>query len=253
MATIDISDLVGKVENEGKTASGKIGAEEWNRLAQAVIANQHSVKGVKINNSATFSPDDNGIVSVVLTESSYLLNITQEIVGRTAPYRVALGNPFILRLGVSEKYIDGEDLISVGVACTATLLVNNIAVDTMSVYDEHTYDINFGQYLSEGVNYIKVQVADNYSNVKETLEYEVTAVSLNVSLPNFNAAEVHRDTWELDVLVTGSTANVYIKIDGEGGLVGSQTAGSTATYSTIWKTLKISMLRKIIPMQDKHF
>ncbi len=231
MATIDISDLVGKVENEGKTPSGKIGAEEWNRLAQAVIANQHSVKGVKINGSATFNPDDNGIVSVVLTESSYVLNITQEIIGRTAPYRVALGNPFILRLGVSEKYIDGEDLLPVGVACTATLLVNNIAVDTMSVYDEHTYDIDFGQYLSEGVNYVKVQVADNYSNIKETLEYEVTAVSLNVSLPNFDAAEVHRGEWELDVLVTGSTANVYILIDGEGGLVGSQTAGSTATYT----------------------
>ena len=76
-----------------------------------------------------------------------------------------------------------------------------------------------------------VNVNNNYGEVQNTLTYEVTAIYLSVELPNFNQTDiVSGDSWDLDVKVIGSSANVYILVDGHGGLAGSQTAGSTITY-----------------------
>ena len=61
MAT-DISDLGSKVEDGGKTPSGKLTATEFNTLVRAVQENQNSVKTISYNSGVKLKPDENGNV-----------------------------------------------------------------------------------------------------------------------------------------------------------------------------------------------
>ena len=229
MAT-DISDLGVKIEDGGKTPQGKLSAEEFNRLVRAVQENQNSVKTISYNSGVKLRPDENGNVDIIVTDSNYILNLKTTVEG-TAPYKVALGNAFNLKLEVSNKFLDGDQQVSVTTACTATFYCNDLVVATQEVYDGETIDFNFGQYFTEGKNTFRVSVNNNYGEIKDTLTYEVTAIYLSLELPNFNPTDiVSGESWGLDVKVVGSAANVHILIDGQGGLVGSQTAGSTITY-----------------------
>ena len=230
MAT-DISDLLGKIENEGKSAAGRVSAEEFNRLVTAVTENQGAVHGVSINGSAVFHPDASGNVNVVMTETNYVLGVTTTLVGKTAPYRIALGSQLIMRVGLSEKYVDGDEQISVSTACTLKFYVGNLLVGTKTGYDGQSIDFDFANHLSQGTNLIKVIVDDGHSNVYESLAYEVNTISLSIRLNTFNPTEIQTGDWQLAVTVLGSRANIYIKIDGEGGMVGSQSPGSTAEYT----------------------
>ncbi|MBQ0120931.1 MAG: hypothetical protein KBT13_07410 [Bacteroidales bacterium] len=226
---IDISDLAGKVENEGKTPQGRVAAEEWNRLIAAIIGNQGGVKSVRLNGS-TFMPDENGMIDLVVSESNYLLNLTTTVAG-SAPYRIALGTSFMVSLGVSNKYQNGDEQISVTTRCTARVLVNDVEVETLDVYDGNTYDIDVGRYLSEGTNRFYIEVDNGYGVRKQTLAYEVTAVNIGVSLPYWADAAVMSGDWAVDVRLSGSvTGNVHVAIDGEEVVSGTQSAGSVKSY-----------------------
>ena len=230
MAT-NINDLGSKVEDGGKTPSGKLSATEWNTLIRAVQENQNSVKTISYNSGVKLKPDENGNVDIIVTDSNYILNLKTTVEG-TAPYKVALGNNFNLKLEVSNKFLDGDQQVSVTTACTATFYCNDLVVGTQEVYDGDKIDFNFGQFFVEGKNTFRVSVNNNYGEIKDTLTYEVTAIYLSIELPNFNPTDiVTGESWGLDVKVIGSNANVYILIDGQGGLAGSQTAGSTITYN----------------------
>ena len=230
MAT-DISDLGSKVEDGGKTPSGKLTATEFNTLVRAVQENQNSVKTISYNSGVKLKPDENGNVDIIVTDSNYILNLKTTVEG-TAPYKVALGNAFNLHLEVSNKFLDGDQQVSVTTACTATFYCNDLVVGTQEVYDGDKIDFNFGAFFVEGKNTFRVSVNNNYGEIKDTLTYEVTAIYLSLELPNFDPTEiVTGESWGLDVKVVGSNANVHILIDGQGGLAGSQTAGSTITYN----------------------
>ena len=228
---INIDDLVGKIENEGKSAAGRVSAEEFNRLVLATKENQGAVHGVSINGSSIFHPDEYGNVNVVITETNYVLGVTTQLVGKTAPYRIALGSSLIMRVGISEKYVDGDQQIPVSTACTLKFYVGNIVVGTLTGYDGQTIDFDFASHLSQGTNLIKVIVDDGHSNVYESLAYEINTISLSIRLNTFNPTEIQTGEWTLAVTLLGSRANIYILIDGEGGMVGSQSQGSTSEYT----------------------
>ena len=230
MAT-DISNLGSKIEDGGKTPSGKLSATEFNTLVRAVQENQNSVKTISYNSGVKLKPDENGNVDIIVTDSNYILNLKTTVDG-VAPYKVALGNAFNLHLEVSNKFLDGDQQVSVTTACTATFYCNDLVVGTQEVYDGDKIDFNFGAFFVEGKNTFRVSVNNNYGEIKDTLTYEVTAIYLSIELPNFDPTEiVTGESWGLDVKVVGSNANVYILVDGQGGLAGSQTAGSTITYN----------------------
>ena len=230
MAT-NITELGSKIEDGGKTPAGKLSAAEWNTLIRAVQENQNGVKTISYNSGVKLRPDENGNVDIIVTDSNYILNLKTTVEG-TAPYKVALGNNFNLKLEVSNKFLDGDQQVSVTTACTATFYCNDLIVGTQEVYDGDKIDFNFGQFFVEGKNTFRVSVNNNYGEIKDTLTYEVTAIYLSIELPNFNPIDiVTGESWGLDVKVIGSNANVYILIDGQGGLAGSQTAGSTITYN----------------------
>lgn len=225
----DITGLLNKVENKGATPEGKLSADEFNKLVRAVIDNQSSVRTVSYNNGTKIKPDDEGNVNLIITESNYVLRLKTTVDG-TAPYKVALGSEYNMTVEVSNKYVDGEEQIPVSTACKATFYCNGVVVSTQDVYDGDKIVFNFGKFFIEGKNTIYVSVDNNYGEVQNTLTYEVSAIYLSVELPNFLKTEIKRGAWELDVKIIGSDANVYIVIDGNGGLAGYQTAGSTIAY-----------------------
>ena len=230
MAT-DITNLGSKIEDGGKTPDGKLTASEFNTLIRAVQENQNSVKTISYNSGVKLKPDENGNVDIIVTDSNYILNLKTTVEG-VAPYKVALGNAFNMHLEVSNKFLDGDQQVSVTTACTATFYCNDLVVGTQEVYDGDKIDFNFGAFFVEGKNTFRVSVNNNYGEIKDTLTYEVTAIYLSLELPNFDPTEiVTGESWGLDVKVVGSNANVHILIDGQGGLAGSQTAGSTITYN----------------------
>jgi hypothetical protein len=229
MATY-IDNLGNKIEDGGKTSAGKLTALEFNTLVQAVKENQNSVKTVSYNGGVKLKPDENGNVDLVITDSNYVLRLKTTVDG-VAPYRVALGNEYNMTVEVSNKFLDGDQQVSVSTACTATFYCNGLVVNTQEVYDGEIIKFNFGKFFTEGKNTIYVNVNNNYGEIQNTLTYEITAIYLSVELPSFEPTEIKTgESWGLDVKVVGSNANVYIYIDDNGGLVGSQTAGSTITY-----------------------
>lgn len=226
----DLTGLLGKIENKGETPQGKLSADEFNTLVRAVRENQQSVRTVSYNGGVKLKPDENGNVDLVITDSNYVLRLKTTVDG-TAPYRVALGNSYNMTIEVSNKFLDGDEQVSVSTACTATFYCNGLVVNTQDVYDGDTIKFDFGKYFTEGKNTIYVNINNNYGEIQNTLTYEVTAIYLSVELPNFDPTEIKRgESWGLDVKIIGSNANVYVYIDDNGGLVGSQTAGSTITY-----------------------
>ena len=228
---IDLTGLLNKIENKGETPQGKLTAEEFNTLVAAVRENQGSVRSISYNSGVKIKPDENGNVDLIITESNYILRLKTTVDG-TAPYKVALGNDYNMNIEISNKYLDGDQQVSVSTACTATFYCNDLVVNTQEVYDGDVITFNFGKYFTEGKNTIYVNVNNNYGEIQNTMTYEITAIYLAVELPNFNHTEIKTgESWDLDVKVIGSSANVYIYIDNNGGLVGSQTAGSTITYS----------------------
>ena len=227
---IDLTGLLNKVENKGETPQGKLSAEEFNTLVQAVRENQGSVRSVSYNSGVKIKPDENGNVDLIITDSNYVLRLKTTVDG-TAPYRVALGNEYNMTIEVSNKFLDGDEQVSVSTACTATFYCNGLVVNTQEVYDGDVIKFNFGKFFTEGKNTIYVNINNNYGEIQNTLTYEITAIYLSVELPNFDPTEIKSgESWDLDVKVIGSNANIYIYIDDNGGLVGSQSAGSTITY-----------------------
>ena len=226
----DLTGLLNKVENKGETPQGKLSAEEFNKLVRAVRENQTSVRTVSYNGGVKIRPDENGNVDLIITESNYILRLKTSVDG-VAPYKVALGNEYNMTIEISNKYLDGDEQVSVSTACTATFYCNGLVVNTQDVYDGDIVKFNFGKYFTEGKNTIYVNVNNNYGEIQNTLTYEITAIYLSVELPNFNPIEIKRgESWDLDVKIIGSAANVFIYVDDNGGLAGSQTAGSTITY-----------------------
>lgn len=188
MAT-DISNLGSKIEDGGKTPSGKLTALEFNTLVRAVQENQNSVKTISYNSGVKLKPDENGNVDIIVTDSNYILNLKTTVEG-TAPYKVALGNEFNVNLEVSNKFLDGDQQISVTTACTATFYCNDLVVGSQEVYDGDKIIFNFGQFFVEGKNTFRISVNNNYGEIKDTLTYEVTAIYLSVELPNFNPTDI---------------------------------------------------------------
>lgn len=226
----DLTGLLNKVENKGETPQGKLSADEFNKLVRAVRENQTSVRTVSYNGGVKIRPDENGNVDLIITESNYILRLKTTVDG-VAPYKVALGNEYNMTIEVSNKYLDGDEQVSVSTACTATFYCNGLVVNTQEVYDGDVIKFNFGKYFTEGKNTIYVNVNNNYGEIQNTLTYEITAIYLSVELPNFDPIEIKRgESWDLDVKIVGSAANVFIYVDGNGGLAGAQTAGSTITY-----------------------
>ena len=228
----DLSYLLGKIENQGTTNQGKLSANEFNDLIEGVVdLQQNTVRSISYNNGTAFSPDDQGNVNLLISESNYILNITTKVDG-TIPYRITLGSSFKMRISISNKFVDGDEQVSVSTPCKVTFYhgATNKVVGELTGYDGQTVEFDFGKHFTEGLNTIWARVDNGYGAIKDTMAYSVEAIFLQCSLPAFDKTAIQSGDWELQVSVLGATANVYLFVDGDGGLIGTQSAGSTVSY-----------------------
>lgn len=228
----DLSYLLGKIENQGTTNQGKLSANEFNDLIEGVVdLQQNTVRSISYNNGTAFSPDDQGNVNLLISESNYILSITTKVDG-TIPYRIALGSSFKMRISISNKFMDGDEQVSVSTPCKVTFYhgATNKVVGELTGYDGQTVEFDFGKHFTEGLNTIWARVDNGYGAIKDTMAYSVEAIYLQCLLPAFDKTAVQSGDWELQVSVLGATAHVYLFVDGDGGLIGTQSAGSTVSY-----------------------
>lgn len=229
----DYSKYKGKIQNGGATAAGRVSASEWNALMTDLQETENTaaaaVKGISINNQSAVRPGEDGIVKLILTDSNYALNLTTTVTG-SLPYKIALGNSWKMNILVASLYVDGEVQEQLPTPSTVKFYCNGKVVATQSVYSGETASLDFKEYLTEGINNVYAEVDNGFGLIKNTMTYAVTAIYLECLLPIFNKTAIQSATWELQVQILGAAANVFIEIDGEGGLAGTQSAGSTATY-----------------------
>ena len=239
----DISQLLGKVENAGTTALGRLSAAEWNLAITAIMECQGGVKSVQLNSGNVFYPDDNGNVNIVQSDSAYTLRFSSSIIDAEAPYAITLGSPITMQLGITYKYlnwIDDETYEYIPVTTDAAInwYVDGVIVGTGAGHDGNTVTFDFGPYLTEGTHSIHAQISGNGKVYDNAGVFSVNVINLNVSLPTFDPTVIRTDTsgWGLQVYVSGNSAMVHIQVDGSDitatGTDGAgQTAGSTVTYT----------------------
>lgn len=229
---IDVTDLSNKIHNEGDTAQGRLSADEFNRLVNAVVELQSTgVKSMTVNNGEVkFRPDDTGNINLMISESNYNLSMTTTVSGNP-PYNIALNGEFMMHVKVLNKFIEGDTASDTYTACKADFYCNNSIVYSREVYDKEEFDFNWGPYLSEGKNTVYIKVDNNFGEVKTSNPVEINAIFIQLDIVNFNDLDVKTgDSWPLDVRITGTSANIHISIDGNEIINAYQSGGSLVTY-----------------------
>ena len=230
---IDITDLNNKIQNEGDTAQGRLSADEFNKLVNAVIDLQSSgVQSITINNGEVkFRPDDTGNINLMISESNYNLSLTTTVSGNP-PYNIALNGEFMMHVKVLNKFIEGDKASDTYTACKADFYCNNSVVYSREVYDKEEFDFNWGPYLSEGKNIVYIKVDNNFGEVKTSNPVEINAIFIQLDIVNFDDLDIKTgDSWPLDVNIIGTSANIHISIDGNEIINAYQSTGSTVTYN----------------------
>jgi hypothetical protein len=235
----NISDLLGKVENGGSTTAGKLSAEEWNTLVDAVIKVQAkaegTIKGIKYNGGEegggqTFSEiDSDGYLKMTVADSSGY-QLTVDITN--PPAYIARGASCPIRINVSSKEISGNDYIPATKACSVNLYLNEspTAFYTGKVYDKDStvpgavkiLDIDLssipGLALIPGEvdNEIKIEINNGFGTVKTSYCY-VKVVDLSLSVDIFDVKNVftENDKPQLIARVSGTDGYVTATVDGK--------------------------------------
>jgi hypothetical protein len=140
----DISGLLNKTENEGSTDAGRLTSTEWNKLVSAVqevqTKSEGTMKGIKYNGGAenggqTFSEiDSDGYLKMTVADSSgYQLTTYVD----NPPAYIARGSECIIKVRVSSKQVQGDDLIPATATCSVNFYLNGAPSPfyTGNVYD----------------------------------------------------------------------------------------------------------------------
>lgn len=245
----DISSLLGKVENDGSTDSGRLTAAEFNTLVNAVGEVQNKVegtiKGIKYNGGAeaggqTFSEiDDDGYLKMTVADSSGYRFTTYV---DNPPAYVARGSECIIKVRVSSKQIQGDDLIPATAACSVNFYLNKAPAPFYSgnVYDmdsptpgavkELVVDIanipGVALLTGELENEIMIEFNNRFGKITQSYCY-VKVIELGLTVDIFNTKKVftENDKPQLIARVNGTDAIVTAFVDGTKILPGGDQTG----------------------------
>lgn len=245
----DISGLLNKTENEGSTDAGRLSASEWNHLVGAVGEVQNKVegtiKGIKYNGGAeaggqTFAEiDSDGYLKMTVADSSgYQLTTYID----NPPAYIARGSECIIKVRVSSKQVQGDDLIPATAACSVSFYLNGAASPFYSgnVYDldsttpgvvkELVVDISKlpGVALLTGEldNEIKIEINNRFGKVTQSYCY-VKVIELGLTVDLFGSKNVFTETDKPQLIarVNGTDAKVSAWVDGTQILPGENQTG----------------------------
>lgn len=234
----DISGLLGKTENEGSTEAGRLTSSEWNTLVSAVQEVQNksegAIKGIKYNGGAeaggqTFSEiDEDGYLKMTVADSSgYQLTTYID----NPPAYIARGSECILKIRVSSKQVQGDDLIPATAACSVNLYLNGAPTPfyTGNVYDidsttpgvvkELVIDIakisGISLLTGELDNEIKIEINNRFGKITQSYCYvKVVELGLSVDLFGTKTVFTENDKPQLIARVSGTNGTVSAWVDG---------------------------------------
>ena len=245
----DISGLLNKTENDGSTDAGRLTAAEWNKLVSAVqevqTKSEGTIKGIKYNGGAeaggqTFSTiDDKGYLQMTVADSSgYQLTTYID----NPPAYIARGSECILKVRVSSKQVQGDDLIPATAACSVNLYLNSSPTPfyTGNVYDmdsttpgvvkELVVDIakipGVALLTGELDNEIKIEINNRFGKISQAYCY-VKVIELGLTVDLFGTKKVfnENDKPQLIARVSGTNGNVSAWVDGTQILPGDNQTG----------------------------
>ena len=248
----NISGLMNKTENEGSTDAGRLTASEWNYLVGAVGEVQNKVegtiKGIKYNGGAeaggqTFAEiDEDGYLKMTVADSSgYQLTTYVD----NPPAYIARGSECIIKVRVSSKQVQGDDLIPATAACSVNFYLNGATTPfyTGNVYDmdstvpgavkELSVDISKlpGVALLTGEldNEIKIEINNRFGKVTQSYCY-VKVIELGLTVDIFGTKNVftENDKPQLIARVSGTDAMVTAWVDGTQILPGNNQTGAAS-------------------------
>ena len=234
----DISGLLGKTENEGSTEAGRLTSTEWNKLVSAVQEVQNksegAIKGIKYNGGAeaggqTFSEiDEDGYLKMTVADSSgYQLTTYID----NPPAYIARGSECILKIRVSSKQVQGDDLIPATAACSVNLYLNgapspfytgnvyDIDSTTPGVVKELVIDIakisGISLLTGELDNEIKIEINNRFGKITQSYCYvKVVELGLSVDLFGTKTVFTENDKPQLIARVSGTNGTVSAWVDG---------------------------------------
>lgn len=245
----DISGLLNKTENEGSTDAGRLTAAEWNKLVSAVqevqTKSEGTMKGIKYNGGAenggqTFAEiDEEGYLKMTVADSSgYQLTTYID----NPPAYIARGSECIIKVRVSSKQVQGDDLIPATAACSVNFYLNGAPSPfyTGNVYDldsttpgvvkELVVDIakipGVALLTGELDNEIKIEINNRFGKITQSYCY-VKVIELGLTVDIFGTKNVftENDKPQLIARVNGTDANVAAWVDGVQILPGNNQTG----------------------------
>ena len=212
----DISGLLNKTENEGSTDAGRLTSTEWNKLVSAVqevqTKSEGTMKGIKYNGGAenggqTFSEiDSEGYLKMTVADSSgYQLTTYID----NPPAYIARGSECIIKVRVSSKQVQGDDLIPATAACSVNFYLNGAPSPfyTGNVYDldsttpgvvkELVVDIakipGVALLTGELDNEIKIEINNRFGKITQSYCY-VKVIELGLTVDIFKTKNVFTET-----------------------------------------------------------
>lgn len=265
-----LEQLLGKTENEGTTASGKLGADEWNSLVKHVLTNKDaidnmvSIKGIKYNGVQTFDKiDKDGYLEMTVGDSSGY-NLSVEVTEQPDSY-IAKGAYCPISLYVLNKQVVGESSIPSPIPCIVKFYLNDSSTPFYTennLYDVDSTDpkalkqltidlskISGLQYKSnEEVNTIKVEVNNQAGTVK-TVFCTFRIVEFSLKVDNFK--NVYTSLGEntkpvLRATVLGANSNVTISVDNKVLTTREVNAGESTNFSDdVFNSVNIHGVHKL--------
>lgn len=238
MAT-DIKDLAGKVENEGATPEGTLPAEQFNRLVQAVIENQGSVKKIIYNKKEL--PNNNGVVEIEPISSDSRLSLTTS---DNLEKIVSITGSLVLNLRVTSVVNNSDTGESVlldfqrfneasGWSSVGTKVISSVPESTSAFTA-----VDISSFLVSGDQQIRVKATGQESNLSAILTFaSIVFTKLELEF----AGEWQRScrgTMPLSFYINGAVAKtLHINISGEtaAGVASTRQLTyqiGTATYPT---------------------
>ena len=238
MAT-DIKDLAGKVENEGATPEGTLPAEQFNRLVQAVIENQGSVKKIIYNKKEL--PNNNGVVEIDPISSDSRLSLTTS---DNLEKIVSITGSLVLNLRVTSVVNNSDTGESVlldfqrfneasGWSSVGTKVISSVPESTSSFTA-----VDISSFLVSGDQQIRVKATGQESNLSAILTFaSIVFTKLELEF----AGEWQRScrgTMPLSFYINGAVAKtLHVNISGEtaAGVASTRQLTyqiGTATYPT---------------------
>ena len=248
----DISSLLNKTENEGSTEAGRLTAPEWNKLVQAVqevqTKSEGTIKGIKYNGGSeaggqTFSEiDGEGYLKMTVADTSgYQLTTYVD----NPPAYIARGSECIIKVRVSSKQVQGDDLIPATAACSVSFYLNNAPTPfyTGNVYDmdstapgvvkELVVDIanipGVALLTGELDNEIKIEINNRFGKITQSYCY-VKVIELGLTVDIFKTKNVFTETDKPQLIarVNGTDALVKAWVDGVQILPGNNQTGEAS-------------------------